>query len=171
MLALRYYDFNSGIRKNTRLYIKATVILSATILLSCRAENRQNASGPITPPVSGTWKLLTGTLIEKGDTTLTDYTKDLSFIKIINDSHFAFLQHNPDKKDSARFVAGGGSYSFIDSSYTEHLQYCSAREWEGNDFTFTFTLKNDTLTLRGLEKVEGTGMNRINVERYVRVQQ
>jgi hypothetical protein len=82
-------------------------------------------------------QLITGTHIEKNDTVVTDYTKNISFIKIINDTHFAFLQHDLSKgKDSsaAVFVAGGGSYSLSDSLYTEHLEYCSAREWEGNDF-------------------------------------
>lgn len=57
----------------------------------------------------GTWKLMTGTLIENGDTTVTDYTKNKSFIKIINGTHFAFLEHDLSKgKDSAAdFVAGG----------------------------------------------------------------
>ena len=119
----------------------------------------------------GTWKLLTGTLIEKKDTTVTDYTKNTSFIKIINDSHFAFLQHDLKKgKDTAAvFVAGGGAYTLKGNQYTEHLQYCSAREWEGNDFTFTISINNDTLTSKGVEKVQGTGIDRINIERYVKM--
>lgn len=122
-------------------------------------------------PIAGTWKLITGTLIEKSDTVVTDYTKNISFIKIINDTHFAFLQHDLNKgKDSlAAFGSGGGSYSLIDSSYTEHLEYCSDREWEGNDFTFTVTIKNDTLIQSGIEKVESEGINRINIEKYVRL--
>jgi hypothetical protein len=120
--------------------------------------------------VIGTWQLLTGTLIEKGDTTITDYTQSTSFIKIINETHFAFLQHDLNKgKDSAVFVAGGGSYSLADSLYTEHLEYCSAREWEGNDFTFALSIKNDTLIQKGIEKIESAGVNRINIEKYIRV--
>src|SRR5687767_1299390 len=122
-------------------------------------------------PIIGTWQLLSGTLIEKGDTTVTDYTQNVSFIKIINDTHFAFLQHDLKKgKDSAAvFVAGGGAYSLTDSLYTEHLQYCSAREWEGHDFTFTITIRNDTLIQHGMEKVESAGVNRINIEKYIKV--
>ncbi|HUS03696.1 MAG TPA: hypothetical protein VMY77_18280, partial [Chitinophagaceae bacterium] len=86
------------------------------------------------------------------------------------DTHFAFLQHDNNKgKDSAVFVAGGGSYSLKDSLYTEHLEYCSAREWEGNDFAFTITINNDTLTQYGVEKVESAGVNRINIEKYIKV--
>jgi hypothetical protein len=69
----------------------------------------------------------------------------------------------------AVFVSGGGRYSLTDSSYTEHLEYCSARNWEGNDFKFTITVKGDTLIQTGVEKVESEGVNRVNTERYIRV--
>jgi hypothetical protein len=123
------------------------------------------------PDLAGTWKLQTGTLIEHGDTTVTDYTKTSSFIKIINATHFAFLQHDLGKgKDSAAsFSAGGGTYTLKDSTYTEHLEYCNARNWEGNDFSFTVTIDGDTLVQRGVEKVEASGINRLNIERYIRV--
>ncbi len=140
------------------------------MLLSCNAV--QNKTSDTKLPLQGTWKLLTGTLIEKGDTTVTDYTKATEFIKIINDTHFAFLSHDLNKgKDSATasFVAGGGKYSLKDSSYTEHLEYCSDRQWEGNDFDFTITINNDTLTQKGLEKIDSIGVNRLNIERYVRL--
>jgi hypothetical protein len=128
-------------------------------------------SKPSQIPVAGTWKLITGMIIEKGDTVITDYTKNISFIKIINDTHFAFLQHDLNKgKDSAAvFVAGGGSYSLNDSLYTEHLEYCSARDWEGHDFPFTMNIINDTLIQSGIEKIESAGVNRVNIEKYIRV--
>jgi hypothetical protein len=102
---------------------------------------------------------------------VTDYTKDVSFIKIINPTHFSFIQHDLGKgKDSvAVFSAGAGAYTLKDSTYTERLEYCSAREWEGNDFTFTVTIKDDTLIQRGVEKVEAAGVDRINIEKYVRL--
>ena len=138
--------------------------------MSCGADSGGKDVKINGKPITGTWKLLTGTLIEKGDTTVTDYTQNISFIKIINETHFAFLQHDLNKgKDSAVFVAGGGSYSLTDSLYTEHLEYCSAREWEGNDFSFTVLIKNDTLIQSGIEKVESAGVNRVNIEKYTRV--
>ncbi|MBO2010225.1 hypothetical protein [Hymenobacter negativus] len=138
--------------------------------LSCASKTEQPLkAGKV--PITGTWQLVSRTVIEKGDTVTTASSKDESFIKIINDSHFAFLQHDLKKgKDTAAvFVAGGGRYSLKDSLYSEHLEYCSARNWEDNDFAFTITLKNDTLTQSGVEKVESAGVNRINIERYVRV--
>ena len=149
----------------------AIILLSfVAVLTACESGTGKEATQPAPAPIVGTWKLITGTLIEKGDTTVTEYTKNTSFIKIINDTHFAFLQHDLTKgKDSAVFVAGGGAYTLKDNTYTEHLEYCSAREWEGNDFSFTVTIKGDTLVQRGVEKVEAAGINRVNMEKYVRV--
>jgi hypothetical protein len=149
--------------------IQITLLLFCAFLISC--SNETSKSNSVQKHLTGTWKLITGTLIEKGDTTITDYTKNTSFIKILNDTHFAFLQHDlkKGKDSSAVFVAGGGRYSLKDSSYTEHLEYCSAREWEGNDFPFTISITNDTLVIRGVEKVESAGVNRINIEKYSRL--
>lgn len=149
--------------------IKILIVVIAIIMMAC--NGRVNSSVSRQLPISGTWKLITGTLIEKGQATVTDYTTNKSFIKIINDSHFAFLQHdlNKGKDSSAVFVAGGGRYSISDSLYTEHLEYCSARNWEGNDFSFTVSIKGDTLIQRGIEKIESEGVNRINIERYIRM--
>ena len=132
------------------------------------ACNTQKPSAPIT----GTWQLLTGTLIEKNDTTVTDYTKNKKFIKIINDTHFSFLGHDLNKgKDSANafYSTGGGTYTLKDSNYTEHLEYCSDRNWENNNFEFTIKINSDTLIQQGIEKIEATGVNRYNIEKYVRV--
>ena len=146
-------------------------LLIALVLTSCAAKIRSSTSKQATTKMAGTWKLIIGMVIEKGDTTLTDYTKNTSFIKIINNTHFAFMQHDLSKgKDTtAVFVAGGGKYSLSDSLYTEHLEYCNDRNWENNDFSFIISIKNDTLVQRGVEKVESAGVNRVNMEKYVRL--
>jgi hypothetical protein len=155
----------------------AILVLLASVLASCGSatDKTDQASVTETPaiPITGTWKLLTGTLIEKGDTVITRYATDKSFIKIINQTHFAFLQHDLAKgKDStASFTAGGGRFTLKDSTYTEHLEYCSAREWEGHDFPFTIRIHNDTLIQSGIEKVESAGIERLNIEKYVRVKE
>lgn len=141
------------------------------LIASCQPVTN-NASATNKLPIEGTWKLLTGTLIEKNDTTITDYTKGQSFIKIINNDHFAFLLHDLTKgKDSANatFSAGGGAYTLQDSNYTEHLEYCNDRQWEGNDFSFTITINSDTLVQKGIEKIDSIGVNRLNIEKYVRL--
>jgi hypothetical protein len=142
----------------------AALLFSFLLLNACQTSN-----DPL--PITGTWQLLTGTLIENGDTSITDYTKDKKFVKIINDSHFAFLNHvlNKGKDSLASFSAGGGSYTLSGNTYTEHLEFCSDRAWEQNDFSFTVTIHNDTLIQQGVEKVEGTSINRLNIEKYTRV--
>ncbi|HTF18724.1 MAG TPA: hypothetical protein VK658_11655 [Chryseolinea sp.] len=122
--------------------------------------------------IAGTWRLLSGTLIEKGDTTVTDYTKGISMIKILNDTHFAFVNHdlNHGKDSTASFSAGGGTFKLEGDTYTEFLEYCSAREWEGNEFKFNVEIRNDTLIQKGVEKIDGIGVERLNIEVYQRVQ-
>lgn len=139
--------------------------------ISCTVNSHKEEIKKTQIPIVGTWKLISGTTIEKGDTVVTDYSGKISFIKIINDTHFAFLKHDVAKgKDSAaQYGSGGGRYSLVDSLYTEHLEYCTGREWEGNDFSFTVTIKNDTLTQSGIEKIESAGINRINIEKYYRL--
>ena len=153
--------------------LKEAFLLIATITTVVSWAHNAGPKDPTTAanPLAGTWKLVTGTLIEKGDTTVTDYSKDVSFIKIINDSHFSFIQHDLSKgKDSpVVFSAGAGTYNLNDSLYTEHLEYCSAREWEGHDFTFKVKIENDTLVQSGIEKIDSLGVDRMNIEKYVRV--
>ncbi|HTE24793.1 hypothetical protein [Flavitalea sp.] len=147
------------------------LMIAGIFILSCENQTKPIEEAPSSAALKGSWQLFSGTLIEKGDTVTTDYTKNTSFIKIINDTHFAFLQHDLQKgKDSAAsFSAGGGKYTLKDSVYTEHLEYCTAREWEGHDFTFNVRILNDTLIQRGVEVVESAGINRINIEKYTRV--
>lgn len=152
-----------------KLIIRTAFIL--TIIISCVSKKNHDISRSAVVPLTGTWKLIKGTTIEKGDTVEKDYTNNVSFIKIINETHFAFLLHDLNKgKDTAPvFTAGGGSYSLRDSLYTEHLEYCSDRNWEGNDFKFIIHIQNDTLIQSGVEKVESAAIERINIEKYIRV--
>src|SRR6478609_6975679 len=110
-------------------FITVSIFGVGIFFISCTVK--QDRAESKSSPLVGTWQLVSGTIIEKGDTTVTDYTKDRSFIKIINDTHFAFLMHDVNTGDSsAVYGSGGGKYDLSDSTYTEHLEYCSDREWE-----------------------------------------
>jgi hypothetical protein len=103
---------------------------------------------------------------------LTDYTKGQSFIKILNETHFAFLLHDLQQgKDStsATYSAGGGTYDLDGNKYTEHLEYYSAREWEGHDFNFEIEINGDTLIQQGVEELSDQNIKRYNIEKYLRV--
>jgi len=121
--------------------------------------------------VAGTWQLISGTTITRGVRAFTDYTKGKKMIKIMNDTHFAFLSHdvNVQKDSTNHFDAGGGSYTLVGDKYTERLDYYADKNWENKTFDFTVTIKNDTLIQQGLEKVEAENINRIIIEKYVRV--
>jgi hypothetical protein len=122
-------------------------------------------------PIQGTWKLFSAILIEKGDTSIIDYSKKVSFIKIINESHFAFLNHdlNLGKDSTASYSSGGGKYEINGNKYIEHLEYCTDRNWEGHDFQFSLEIIGDTLIQTGIEKIESEGINRLNIEKYIKL--
>lgn len=131
-----------------------------------------NVNGPGTHlHLNRTWKLISGTEITNGVKTVTDYTKDQQMIKIINDTHFAFLKRRllADKDSSNNFDAGGGTYMLKGNQYTEHLDYYSNKKIEGNTFTFTVSIKKDTLIQQGIEKLKTGGAEKIIYEKYVRV--
>ncbi len=143
------------------------MVLIFVILLSCTNGNKES-----TIALEGTWQLISGTTIEKGGKVFTDYTMKQNMIKVINKTHFAFLNHDLNHgKDTAIFVAGGGRYELKGDQYTEYLTFCSDRQWEGNKFMFTVKIEQDTLTQSGEEKIEGTGVDRINIEKYVKVKE
>jgi len=168
---MKKITYISGINPTTCLRMRCFAIACLCLLLwSCRDNTPRTAPSAI--PLVGTWQLLSGTTITGGVSTVTDYTKGQRMIKIINDSHFAFLRHdlNAPKDSANNFDAGGGSYSLKGDQYTEHLDYYKDRNWEGKTFNFTVAIHNDTLVQRGIEKVEQAGVEREMIERYVRVQ-
>ena len=152
----------------------AFFVIAAAILSSCNNNPGTASSAPKEQglPIQGTWQLLQGTLTEKGKApVVTVYTKDQKFIKIINGDHFSFMDHDLTKGKQPKpiYSSGGGKYTLNGDKYTEYLEYCNEREWENNKFDFTVTIKNDTLIQQGIEKIDSLGVNRVNVEKYIRL--
>lgn len=149
--------------------LSLALLLTATIFTSC-GENSDKQK-PI--PLVGTWQLISATSTER-DSTYSTFNPNNKMIKIITPTHFAFFNHDLTQgKDSttATFAGGGGEYTLVDSVYTEHLQYFNLREWEDHKFQFVVKIQNDTLTQSGVEKLEKLGIDRVIVEKYVRVKQ
>ena len=142
------------------------LLFTAILFASCGTNTGKNA--PL--PLAGTWQLISATSTER-DSTYSTFNPGNRMIKIINETHFAFFNHDlrQGKDSTAFFTAGGGTYTLADSVYTEHLQYFIDREWEDHKFEFVVGIRNDTLTQRGLEKLEKPGIDRVIVEKYVRV--
>ncbi|MFH7005273.1 hypothetical protein [Flavobacterium bizetiae] len=143
---------------------KAISILVLIITItSCNSEKKEI-------PLAGTWRLISAETTEK-DSTFSTFNPKTKMIKIINDTHFAFFNHDLNNgKDStnAVFFGGGGKYTLKDSTYTENLEFFNNRQWENNKFEFTVKIKNDTLIQKGIEKIEKLGVDRVIVEKYVR---
>ena len=144
---------------------KIALILIAVIYMSSGCNTKQASM-----PIVGTWELISATTTEK-DTTFSTFDPSHKMIKIINPTHFAFLNHaiNPKKDSSNAFTAGGGKYTLVDSVYTESLDYYIDKAWENNKFPFAVKIVNDTLIQKGLEKVEKLGIDRVIIEKYKRV--
>ena len=143
-----------------------SLLFTATLFTACDVNTNKP---PV--PLIGTWQLISATSTER-DSTYSTFDPKTKMIKIITPTHFAFFNHDMNMgKDSttAVFVSGGGEYTLADSVYTEHLQYCNYREWEDHKFEFVVKVHNDTLTQSGVEKLENLGIDRIIVEKYVRV--
>src|SRR5665213_1537584 len=147
---------------------KTLTLLFVALLTACQTKKEKEAV--LSMHLNGTWQLVTGTTITIGVSAVTDDTKNQRMIKIINDTHFAFLKHalNTPKDSANAFDAGGGRYTLKGDQYTEYLDFYSDKKWEGKSFNFTVSLKNDTLIQKGLEKVEGTGIDRIIIEKYLK---
>ena len=146
--------------------IKIALLFLAVICFSCK----QNKAEQIDLPILGTWELISSTSTQN-DSTFSTFDPSVKMIKIINPDHFAFFVHDTTmgKEPNPKFSAGAGRFTLVDDNYTEYLEYFSTREWENNKFEFKISIKNDTLTQQGVEKVEKLGVDRIITEKYKRV--
>ncbi len=141
------------------------LLVAISTLSSC--TTKQNSSSLV-----GTWELISATTTE-GDTSFSTFDPTHKMIKIINSTHFAFLNHLSTTKtdtSSHEFTAGGGNYTLLDSIYTENLDYYTDKQWENNNFEFVVKISNDTLIQKGIEKIDKLGINRVIVEKYKRVE-
>lgn len=143
--------------------------LCALAFFSCNSVKTEETSVQL----KGTWQLLSAATVENGKHTETDYTKGRRMIKIINDTHFAFLNHQLEtaKDSSNHFNAGGGRYKLKGNEYTEFLDFFEDKNWEGKTFNFKVSIQNDTLTQTGVEKVAAAGVDRTITEKYLRVKE
>jgi hypothetical protein len=150
--------------------IHALIILA--IISSC-AEKKEAGHKDL----KGSWQLFYASSSTKDTTMVTDLSH-IKMIKILNDTHFAFMQHIlKDDADtlavrSNEFGGGGGTYTLIGNAYKEHLEFCSAAGYEGKDFDFTIEVRGDTLIQTGEEKLKDLGIGEENlklVEKYVRI--
>ncbi|QQL51072.1 hypothetical protein [Mucilaginibacter ginkgonis] len=142
----------------------ALLFAAAAALASCQNNTKETPEKGL--DLTGSWRLITGSVITKGVPVVTDYTKNQEMIKILNDDHFAFLKHpttaTPDSTN--KFDAGGGKYELKGDKYTEHLDFYGDKKYEHTTYNFTVSLKGDTLIQQGQEAAD-----RSIIEKYVRL--
>lgn len=141
------------------------MLFTALTLAAC--SNKDESKKDL--DIQGTWQLISATTIDKGTSQTTDYSGKLKMIKMFNNTHFAFLKHSFDPKDTTSFDAGGGTFILKGEEYTEHLEYYKNKEWEGKTFNFKLAIHQDTLIQKGIEKVEAAGVDRVIIEKYIKV--
>jgi hypothetical protein len=145
------------------------IALGAMALAACKQNSATTTAVSIESPLNGTWRLLSSKSIVKKDTTDTSPKKGLETLKIYNDTHFTFFSHNTDKSIAPAYDSGAGTYTLTGDNYTEHLQYCSEREWENHDFNFTMKIGHDTITQRGVEKIDSLHIDHVIIETYIKM--
>lgn len=139
------------------------ILIAAICVVSCRPNGND---------LIGSYRLLESTTIKGGDTVyLRVDSSKTEMIKVINTTHFAFFNHdkNQGKDSTALFVSGGGTYLLEGDNYTESLDFCTYRPWEGKQFKFTVSLKGDTLTQEGMEELPELGVKQYITEKYIKI--
>ncbi|MEO9804299.1 MAG: hypothetical protein ABJF04_13665 [Reichenbachiella sp.] len=139
-----------------------------SVVFACQSSKEGYSDS--SPSLLGTWELIDVFNTEEGETFNT-FVKGRRMIKIITPTHFSFVNHDLKKGgDSlAFFAAGAGKYTLQGNNYSEHLEFCTARGWEGHIFDFEVEIRGDTLIQQGVEKSEDMGVDRYIYETYVRV--
>jgi hypothetical protein len=145
--------------------MKKLLILATLGFFSCQKTDKSG--------LQGTYKLLGSETIKGADTTrlTVDFDKN-EMLKMFNGSHFSFFNHDKSGgKDSLNtvFVSGAGTYSLDGDKYTENLDFCNFREWEGKQFHFTLEIKGDTLIQSGEEVLPELGINQRIKETYLKI--
>ncbi len=141
---------------------KATLFVSL-ILISISSRQQKKAQNP---SIIGSWKLFYNQIKEAGAVQIKDVSKT-DFIKIINETHFSFI--NQPKDSLGDFYAGAGTYTFDGKKYTETLEFIAYKAIRNHQFHFRIEIKGDTLIQYGREKVEAANMDREIIEKYLRI--
>lgn len=146
------------------------LFLFSLIILVTAACNQKAAEQTITAApnqqIIGTWQLVYNE-IREGDSVQVRDLSNAEFVKIINNTHFAFFNQNNENIENS--YSGGGSYVFDGKNYTETLSYIRSAAFKDKEFSFTLEFQGDTLIQHGLEEVEEANVKRYIVEKYVKL--
>ncbi len=150
-----------------RIYKKMKLALYLAIgFFAASCGQQPDQEKPEVSPIQGTWKMTYAEVRESDSVQVKDLSST-DFIKIINESHFAFF--NQERGTNENFTAGAGTYEFDGSKYTENLDFINFIDYRGHTFTFDVEFRGDSLIQQGHEKIESSGIDRYILEKYVRI--
>lgn len=147
--------------------MKNLFILLSLIMVACQAP-KEEVVEVLKSPIAGTWQLVYADIKKNDSTTVKDMSQ-AKFIKIINETHFAFFNQSQDTEES--FYGGAGTYTLDGNQYVETLDYIRNVNLRKHEFEFTVKLKGDSLIQTGLEDVPAAGLKRYITEKYIRLEQ
>ncbi len=149
---------------------KALLVLLTLLFISCNKQIEKEVKlmpeVKIANSIVGTWKLVYGSVKENDSLTIKDVSKS-EFIKIINETHFAYF--NQAYNEPRNFYGAGGTYTLKDDTYTEKLTYTAWDDYRGRSFPFTVKISKDSLIQFGIEEVKEKNIKRYVVEKYIRI--
>jgi len=135
------------------------VIIALITCVCCQSKSSKKA-------IEGTWKMIYAET-KQGDSIQLKSLSNTDFIKVINSSHFAFI--NQDYEHVENFYSGGGTYTFQENQYVETLSYTSVELMRNHEFPFTVRISGDTLIQTGIEDIKAAGIKREITEKYIKV--
>lgn len=133
----------------------------ASLLSGCA-----DTTAPTQNKIVGTWELVYAETIENEVLEIKDLNTT-RFIKIINDSHFSFV--NQGENSSDEFYGGAGTYTLNGDDYVETLQFTSLEAFRNHKFPFKVEFKGDTLIQTGIEEIKAAGIKRTITEKYIKL--
>ena len=152
------------LKKISRTALAITIVVGLCTGSCSKDVKEQEQSGST---LEGTWKMTYAEIRENDSVQVKDLSST-DFIKIINQSHFAFFNQERDTQDN--FTAGAGTYTFDGSEYVENLDFINFMDYRGHTFSFQVEIKGDSLIQQGHEKIEASGIDRYILEKYVRIE-
>ena len=90
----------------------------------------------------GAWEVESLTFTEKDGTVQEIEIKDPPGLKILSETHWAFVEQN-DAENPIPTSGGGGSYVIEGDQYTEIIEYHAARDFIGKRLTFDCKVEGD----------------------------
>jgi hypothetical protein len=117
------------------------------LLFICIVLHTLTAAAETKPGIVGTWKLVSTKYGEAKEH--TPYTGSSTRTKIINPTHFVWLEVQTDSKKVVS--SAGGKYTFSGGAYTETIDFAGQgmEEYLGKPQKFTVRIKGDKLTQSG----------------------